>query len=269
MTDRPTKSHEYLFLLTKSARYYYDADAVREQGTRPEGVRIDPTGNNKGSRALAAGRVPTGNEAEGMSWITTGTRNLRSVWTINPKPYTEAHFATFPTALVEPCVKAGTSAKGCCSACGSPLVRVVERHGNDTTRNSRVGVSRKHGESGLGDGIHQYSNAMENSRETTFNTTGWAVQCACHADERRPCVVLDPFAPVPQCPARLIDLDGHVVRLWEALKLHPCHGISNFKARVLNGASQPMHRPGATERHHVTAGLQHSQASARPVLAGR
>jgi site-specific DNA-methyltransferase (cytosine-N4-specific) len=71
VTDRPTKSHEYLFLLTKSARYYYDADAVRE--------------NNSGT-----------------------VRNLRSVWTINPKPYTEAHFATFPTTLVEPCVKAGT-----------------------------------------------------------------------------------------------------------------------------------------------------------------
>ena len=73
VTDRPTKSHEYLFLLTKSARYYYDAEAVRE----------DATGCGE-------------------------SRNLRSVWTINPQPYSEAHFATFPTTLVEPCVKAGS-----------------------------------------------------------------------------------------------------------------------------------------------------------------
>ena len=71
VTDRPTKSHEYLFLLTKSARYYYDVDAVRE--------------NNSGH-----------------------VRNLRSTWTINPQPYSEAHFATFPEKLVEPCVKAGS-----------------------------------------------------------------------------------------------------------------------------------------------------------------
>ena len=104
VTDRPTKSHEYLFLLTKSARYFYDADAVRE--TAKYGFSLDPDtwgrardGDPKDKRHSTGGAVTEGDG---------GTRNLRSVWTINPQPYREAHFATFPTTLVEPCVKAGS-----------------------------------------------------------------------------------------------------------------------------------------------------------------
>jgi site-specific DNA-methyltransferase (cytosine-N4-specific) len=87
VTDRPTKSHEQLFLLTKSARYYYDQQAVME---------------------------PSDSEDE---------RNMRSVWTLTNEPYAEGHFATFPTKLVEPCVKAGTSWRGCCLECGAPWDR--------------------------------------------------------------------------------------------------------------------------------------------------
>jgi DNA modification methylase len=72
VTDRPTSSHEKVFLLTKSARYFYDAEAVKEEVTG--GAHM---------------------------------RNLRNVWTVATEPFSEAHFATFPTALVEPCIKAG------------------------------------------------------------------------------------------------------------------------------------------------------------------
>jgi DNA modification methylase len=109
VTDRPTRAHEYLFLLTKSPRYYYDADAVRERGTEPAGTYAAVKGPATHARSLASGAPAHGNEVEGVGWTYSGTRNLRSVWTINPQPYREAHFATFPTALVEPCIKAGST----------------------------------------------------------------------------------------------------------------------------------------------------------------
>jgi DNA methylase len=90
--DRCTTAHEYLFLLTKSERYYFDAEAIKE-----------PT-------AIGA-LLPT--------------RNKRSVWTIATSPFPEAHFATFPPALIEPCILAGTSERGVCSHCGAPWRRLV------------------------------------------------------------------------------------------------------------------------------------------------
>lgn len=102
VTDRPTKSHEYLFLLAKSERYFYDAAAIAEPATnagRPAGYA---------GRAEAMGRAPSGNEKPGTEVNNGDTRNRRSVWTITTKPYAEAHFAVFPTALIEPCVMAGS-----------------------------------------------------------------------------------------------------------------------------------------------------------------
>jgi DNA modification methylase len=105
--DRPTKAHEYLFLLTKNARYYWDADAVREPHTAiPFGGKDkgyapsekDPHFTSQSAIRDGAGRM--GNPE--------GGRNIRSVWTIATHPFSEAHFATFPPALVEPCIKAGT-----------------------------------------------------------------------------------------------------------------------------------------------------------------
>jgi hypothetical protein len=122
VTDRPTKAHEYVFLLTKSARYYYDADAVREPHESLDHHLRYPTrryaetgkwGDNGKSGGVEGGMNPAG-------------RNLRSVWTIATAPYPGAHFATFPPKLVEPCVKAGTSERGVCGECGAPWVREVE-----------------------------------------------------------------------------------------------------------------------------------------------
>src|SRR5436190_10496729 len=118
--DRPTKSHEYLFLLTKSARYFYDAEAIKERGIIPEG-----TLGAKGSE-----------ERFGMNGVNArppeykvydGTRNQRSVWTVATAPYPEAHFATYPPDLIKPCILAGTSARGCCAKCGAPWERITEK----------------------------------------------------------------------------------------------------------------------------------------------
>jgi DNA modification methylase len=98
VTDRPTKAHEYVFLLTKAARYYYDADAVREAAIHGEKFHgaydHRPDGLNRRN-----GRHGQDN--------TTQSRNLRTVWTIPTHAFPGAHFATFPPKLVEPCVKAG------------------------------------------------------------------------------------------------------------------------------------------------------------------
>jgi DNA modification methylase len=105
VTDRPTKAHEYLFLLSKSPRYYYDADAVREAASQPFGTP-EWTGDQVKNRAVRGDRGYLGSN-QGLPY-----RNLRSVWTIATQPYPGAHFATFPRALVEPCIKAGSPEGG-------------------------------------------------------------------------------------------------------------------------------------------------------------
>ena len=126
VTDRPTKSHEYVFLLSKRPRYFYDADAIREAHKEPNrgnGER-DRVNYNTGG-IIGRGRV--GEYEEGVRLYNPAGRNRRTVWEIPTQPMPEAHFATFPEALVEPCIKAGTSARGACPKCGAPWRRVVER----------------------------------------------------------------------------------------------------------------------------------------------
>jgi hypothetical protein len=105
-----------VFLLTKSPRYFFDAEAVREQGIIPAG-----TLGAKGSEDRA--NTPGVNSRPPEYKVYDGTRNFRNVWTIATAPYPDAHFATFPPELAERCIKAGTSEKGCCANCGAPWVR--------------------------------------------------------------------------------------------------------------------------------------------------
>ena len=155
VTDRCTTSHEYLFLLTKKPRYYYDAEAIKE----PAIYAGDDRGSRKDSRR--------GTKANSVSGVTGLTKNRRSVWTINTKPYKGAHFATFPPTLVEPCILAGTSEHGCCAECGTPYIRLVEK-----------------GEPVLLD-EHQIQPNI---------TVGWGRDCECEIYDVVPCTVLDPFA---------------------------------------------------------------------------
>jgi DNA modification methylase len=110
VTDRPTKSHEYLFLLTKSARYYYDADAIAEPvarlwdetngGSWSHGKGTPERVAERGRAGTHSGPYPLPNE--------DGTRNARSVWTIATSPFPEAHFATFPPELPRRCILASS-----------------------------------------------------------------------------------------------------------------------------------------------------------------
>lgn len=100
VTDRPTKAHEYVFLLTKSERYLYDADAVREESAEPGRKRADRFGGNKYVEGVK--------HSDGSTFTGATHRNARSVWTIGTQPYGGAHFATMPPKLAERCILAGS-----------------------------------------------------------------------------------------------------------------------------------------------------------------
>lgn len=113
VTDRCTRSHEYIFLLSKSPKYYFDGASIKEPLARPnEATRKTPGkfgGANKHVEAGKQSRLHSGNEYVGTS---DGKRNRRDVWTVSSKPYKGAHFATFPPDLIEPCVLAGCPVGG-------------------------------------------------------------------------------------------------------------------------------------------------------------
>jgi DNA modification methylase len=107
--DRPTTAHEYIFLLSKSQRYYYDADAVKEKMTNSSHKRMeyprytDGSKGSTGNYAVISSNYGNKNEEK---------RNKRSVWTVNTQPFKNAHFAVFPEKLIEPCIKAGCPENG-------------------------------------------------------------------------------------------------------------------------------------------------------------
>lgn len=110
VTDRPTKAHEYLFLLSKSPRYYYNADAIAEDATTTDAARFTDGGKDK---QRGHGRRHAGfNGRYAAAVLENGpptTRNARSVWTIATQPYSGAHFATFPEELARRCILAGSA----------------------------------------------------------------------------------------------------------------------------------------------------------------
>jgi DNA modification methylase len=169
VTDRPTKAHEYLFLLSKSARYFYDADAVREGSDHPHlagklqkvSYHDDSAMRQDGDRVVER----------------TSDRNKRSVWTVATQPYPGAHFATFPAKLIEPCILAGSSPKAC-GVCGAPWQRVVER----TAMGVKPTPKRE-----------AWQAEDDHARTQTSRTVGWEPFCG-HQDDTGQSVVLDPFA---------------------------------------------------------------------------
>lgn len=112
VTDRPTKSHEYIFLLSKSEHYFYDADAIAEplksDPTRwGRHTKKDPGANAVRSRPMFGDRR---GGRDGTDFGNGRTRNKRSVWSVSTRPFAGAHFATFPPDLILPCILAGSRA---------------------------------------------------------------------------------------------------------------------------------------------------------------
>ncbi len=173
VTDRPTKAHEQVFLLTKSPRYFYDADAIREAGNfEPHAPGWVTSMSDRNDRQVD-------NESNGREWGTAGGRNKRSVWEIATAPYPDAHFATFPQALVEPCIKAGCP-EWVCGTCGKPRERIVE---TTTTPTQRV-------HNGVYDPSSGFGKSGWLPGQQTVETTGWT---DCGHNNYQPGTVLDPF----------------------------------------------------------------------------
>lgn len=109
VTDRCTKSHEYIFLLSKSARYYFDSAAIAEPLTESSRIRNQSGWNGNEERDYVSGKQNNMSKYLGSEKAKEATeRNKRSVWTVPTTPYSGAHFATFPPALIEPCILAGS-----------------------------------------------------------------------------------------------------------------------------------------------------------------
>jgi DNA modification methylase len=203
VTDRPTTSHEFVYLLTKSPRYFFDQEAVREPHAPPFANRTeknrfrlsdtgDPNPVTSRQSTQRAGVDYTKNT--GLDPNSAG-RNVRSVWEIATQPYPEAHFATYPEELVRRCILAGSSERGCCPECGAPWTRKVkyERGDMEAVDRPKHTQSDKSGLSLSGNGSKEWA-----ERGGTAQTLGWYAVCVC-GDEQGvdsppiPCTVLDPF----------------------------------------------------------------------------
>jgi DNA modification methylase len=191
--DRPTKSHEYLFLLAKSEKYFYDAEAVKEQSSSnpvSSARRKRKDFSTVGTKELQGSVY--GQSGKGLNSENKGeTRNRRSVWTIPTKSFRGCHFATFPPALVEPCILAGTSEKGCCIKCGAPWKRILERgepirirEGSDTSAAAaQEEATGRHGDNSI----------FKTGCKAAMKTIGWEPTCSCGSQEVVPCTILDCF----------------------------------------------------------------------------
>lgn len=206
VTDRPSSALEYIFLFAKSERYYWDAEAVR----------VADLGNDHPRNTLKARDTSNGhlqphagiNTACGRNGAGRNRRNsdpwfesMREPWgmvgvgdeivgfDVNPQPLADAHYASFPQKLVEPCILAGTSAKGCCPACGAPWAREFTRGTN--------GMDKANAHERAGDTTHARMGKAKCpsglTTTTTTTTTGWRPTCKCGRADVVPCRVLDPF----------------------------------------------------------------------------
>ena len=261
VTDRPTESHEYIIMLTKSARYYWDQTAVLEPITRTSIDRLSQDIENQ----IGSDRIPgktNGNmkavclKMEGTEYGGNGSgfkghsgnydsegnllgnplgRNIRSVWTFPTMPYKAAHFAVFPEELPKRCILAATSDKGNCSKCGKPWERIVKKSGGTIGKGSWIDHS-KEDEQGKS---RAYGPLLDNTRPWDNGTykvedLGWQPSCECNAPTTSS-IVLDPFggsgttgkvAKELNRKAVLIDLSAEYCKL--AQKLHGEFACLNF-----------------------------------------
>jgi len=172
-------------LLTKSKKYYFDNEAIKEKS-----VCNHSSGNGyKRSARLSYQNSDGSSRGSDSEYHVAETRNRRSVWSINTKPYKGSHFATFPIDLVDVCAKSGTSEKGVCSKCGKPFTRVVERKRLSRTD---LPVDDPRYRPNIYNGSYGSINGKKDAAYTSVKTVGWEPSCTCNADCAQS-TVLDPF----------------------------------------------------------------------------
>jgi DNA modification methylase len=211
--DRPTRAHETVFMLAKAPRYYYDQDAIREQlSAKSQSCLRSATGwtytdgrkraheRNDGCRFTDGAAI--------VSMLNPAGRNRRSVWTIATSPLsakkfgcTTEHYASFPPELVRPMIRASTSARGVCGACGAPLRRVVEYGPSSWEARKAAGHPVRYGSDGTGQSQRRGGRTEDfDNRAGGFGTPrqakaeDWQPTCSCGPDAPvAPATVLDCF----------------------------------------------------------------------------
>jgi DNA modification methylase len=232
ITDRCTPAYEHIFLLAKSARYFYDAEAIRERLAQTSIDRLSQpralSGEQIGSERAHGGAKTNGNMKAavrnrdlrkiegadiGKESHATGTRtgknlssayagvdwdaegaNKRNVWSIATTPYADAHFATFPIELPSLCIRAGSSEFGQCMTCGAPRLRVVDLVGGCTTGRTPDNIQKSLDAGQLNGGRPNATGRSLNADDFARHvTTGSEPSCDCGDERTKPQLVLDPF----------------------------------------------------------------------------
>ena len=199
VTDRCTKSHEYIFLLTKNKKYYYDNNTIREPHTWEES-KPRPSGMERNAQKYRA-KVNYGGggsgfaghsgslKADGTSLNHPSGRNKRSVWTITTKPFKGAHFATFPPDLIEPCILAGCPEEVCVK-CETPYERKVE---SKRLKRNELPKDDPRYRPNTYEGSYKDINGKADAGYTETKDLGLEKQCQCESNETKAGTVLDPF----------------------------------------------------------------------------
>lgn len=206
VTDRPTDAYEDIILLTKSARYFWDAEAVKEKAaettiadlrTNDDGVRRD--------RGYPGAPSNGGTNLGGPS----GYRNMRNVWEFPTQPYSGAHFATFPEEIPRRAILAGTSSRGACVQCGAPWQRLVEPSPEYAQFLGKTIVVQ---DERFGKGRSAHPEGFQ-SVNAEYITVGWEPTCKCRCEKTNACLVLDPFGGSGTTARVAIELNRRVVLL--------------------------------------------------------
>ena len=238
VTDRPTSSWEPIFLLAKSPTYFYDAEAVKEKSETTVFRKSKPT--DEYAHGLTPSDVvgrPVQRGGKSLAYAYPNGipfRNQRNVWHLGPEPYSDAHFATFPSEIPRRAIMAGTSEKGCCPACRSPYARVVGR--KQVKRDRPNDYTKRDGADGTGNSCANSVAGVET------RTIGWEATCECNAGDPVPCLVLDPFLGSGTTVATARELGRHGV----GIELNPTYAEL---ARVRIAKAERPH----TYQNHVAA----------------
>jgi hypothetical protein len=228
---RCTTAHEYVFVMAKGPRYFWDSEASKEAALQPKGVARE-TGQHKTYDLGQAGSGSLGTN-QGSSH-----RNPRSVWTISSEPTRERHFASYPSELVRRCLVAGISAGGCCPECGAPFAPVVESERVAT----RPGIDPKAGGA--------EANRDPARHVTTTRANGYRPTCTCGRTDSTGCLVLDPFSGIGTTGQTALELGARFTGIdlnpeYHAVACRRILETPRWKLRLSKPKPKP--RPASTD----------------------
>lgn len=194
-TDRPTVATEKVFLLAKSAKYFYDAEAVKEEAESDH-----PSGNGYKRDPRLTYSDANGARGNDKQWSGVGgKRNQRNFWLLGPEPFPEAHFATFVSEIPRRAILAGTSERGVCPKCAAPWARVIKKASvllpidyqgkwagaEPQAASRRISVNTR---------ARRLAGEAHDNPFPAAETLGWRPTCGCGAGDPVPATVLEPFA---------------------------------------------------------------------------